>query len=361
MKKVLLLAPVSGNGGIQSWAKAYISSFKSEKFVLQHEYIDSLRTNHNAGFVERAVLGLIDLARLHFKLRKILPGAGFDIVHKTTSGSLGTLNDYVIGKLCKRNGAKLILHCHYGCIASDFRGKGPLGMLLRSTFNLYDQIWVLDSTSEKALNADCRLSGKIHLTPNPIAVPDEVDLTPKGYDSIGFIANILPSKGVLELIRAIRVADADVNLTIVGPGAPKDVQMMEMEAGDLLGTRVRYLGPKSNREAVEIMKGVDVLALPTYYRYEAFPISILEAMSRGKLVLSTPRAAIPDMLTALDGAMCGMLVSERSAEEIADAISWIRTNRMDADEMCRKAYEKVKTVYDNKVVYGLYEKLYDTL
>lgn len=361
MKKVLLLSPVSGNGGIQSWARSYVSSFSSDRFVLCHEYIDSLRTNHSAGLVERVVLGLADLVRLYGKVKRILPGAGFDIIHKTTSGSLGTLNDYVIGKLCKRFGAKLILHCHYGCIASDLRRRGLLRGLLRKTLYLYDQIWVLDTTSENALKADCRLAGKVYLTPNPIAVPEEVDLTPKKYDSIGFIANIIPTKGIIELVRAIKTSDPEVNLTIVGPGAQKDVELMKLESGDLLGERIEYLGPKSNKEAVGIMKGIDVLALPTYYPYEAFPISILEAMSLGKMVLSTSRAAIPDMLKALDGSMCGMVVGERSAEEIADAIRWLRANRDAADEMCRKAYEKVKAAYDSKVIYGLYEKLYETL
>ena len=70
-----------------------------------------------------------------------------------------------------------------------------------------------------------------------------------------------------------------------------------------------------------------MIALPTYYPSEAFPISILEAMSRGKMVISCPRAAIKDMLTAVDGKPCGILVREKSVDDIVDAIKWCQENR----------------------------------
>ena len=111
-------------------------------------------------------------------------------------------------------------------------------------------------------------------------------------------------------------------------------------------------------EAVKLMENFDIIALPTYYEGEAFPISILEAMSKGKLVISCPRAAIPDMLTSLDGEKCGILVSEKSYKEIAEAILWAQTHRLEADEMCKKAYKKVYECYREDVVYALYLNLY---
>ena len=85
------------------------------------------------------------------------------------------------------------------------------------------------------------------------------------------------------------------------------------------------------------MHSVDILALPTYYASEAFPISILEAMSLTKMVISCPRAAIKDMLTDLDGNPCGMLVEPKSTDAIINAINWCQTHRKEADLMCQKS------------------------
>ena len=116
-----------------------------------------------------------------------------------------------------------------------------------------------------------------------------------------------------------------------------------------------------NEKVIEFLDAVDMIALPTYYPWEAFPISILEAMSQGKIVITTRRAAIGDMLTGLDGQPCGCFVREKSVDDIADAIKWCMDNPSLADEMCKSAYEKVYKCYRMEVVYGIYRKHYDEL
>ena len=84
-------------------------------------------------------------------------------------------------------------------------------------------------------------------------------------------------------------------------------------------------------------------------------------MSCGKLVIATPRAAIADMLTALDGMRCGILVREKSVEDIVKAIEWVIKNKTLADKICMKAYEKVWNSYRTDVVYELYRNNYRDL
>ena len=150
----------------------------------------------------------------------------------------------------------------------------------------------------------------------------------------------------------------DTVLTIIGPGNESVVQHIKEIAADKLDSNVKILGSLPNEEAVERMKEMDIVALPTYYQSEAFPISILESMSLGKLVISTPRAAIKDMLTSLDGSSCGILVREKSVDDIVKAITWCQENTTEADTLCKKAYEKVYTAYRTDVVYNLYRSLY---
>ena len=68
-----------------------------------------------------------------------------------------------------------------------------------------------------------------------------------------------------------------------------------------------------------------------------------------------------DILTDIDGKPCGMLVPEKSVDGIVEAINWCQTHKEEADEMCRKAYEKVYECYRTDVVYELYRSNYREL
>lgn len=360
VKKVLFVAPGHGNGGIRSWAKKMLMSFCNDEYELIHigvAYRRALRGE--CGLIRRVFDGLLDLLDTRNTIKsKLIQQNDIKIAHITTSGSLGTLSDYVIGKLCKRNGVKTILHCHYGCIKEDYTKKGPIGILLRKTMKLYDQIWVLDTVSFNILSANSMLAGKVHITPNSIHVPTEVNIVAKKYEKIAFVGNLVPTKGLYELIEAIKQCAENTTLTIIGPGKDSVISHIKQLGGELIDKRIKIIGALPNEQAIEMIKSMDIIALPTYYQSEAFPISILEAMSYGKMVISTPRAAIKDMLTAIDGSECGYLVRERYVEDIAEAIMWCQSNPELADERCKKAYDKVYSCYRTDVIYELYRNLY---
>lgn len=362
MKTVLLVAPIDGSGGIQSWTRKYIKTFQSSQYRIIHEPVSRRRSAvHIASRIRRIVDGLLDLWDVYGRVKRQLCNNRIEIMHTTTSGNLGTLRDYLLVRLCKRCGVKTIMHCHYGCITEDYESSSLLGWLLRRTMCLYDQIWVLDSRSEKTLKSDHRLAQKVYLTPNSMTVPASCDFTPKTYTKVGFVGNLIPSKGLYELVQAVVKCPQATSLTIVGPGTQNVNEQIKKLAEAKLGTQIRMIGPLPNNQAVEVIKQMDIIALPTYFPSEAFPISILEAMSYGKMVISTPRAAIKDMLTATDGSVCGMLVTERSINEIVDAICWCQEHPDAADAMCAKAYEKVYSCYRTDVIYSLYYQLYDKI
>ena len=162
----------------------------------------------------------------------------------------------------------------------------------------------------------------MHIAPNFINVITDVDLSPRTYKSIAFIGNLVPTKGIYELVDAVKSLNNGTTLNLIGPATNDIAVELKSRIGSDEGKSIHTLGRRPNNEAIAYMEKMDIIALPTYYSSEAFPISILEAMSKGSLVLSCPRAAIPDMLTAVDGGLCGLLVEAKSAKSIADAILW---------------------------------------
>lgn len=362
MTSVLFVTPISGNGGIVSWSKKMISSFSNDLFRLIPVSISYRRSvlKHEYG-VLRIIDGIIDLVNAYIDVRKAIKQDKPSIIHTTTSGNIGCLRDIFVGKLAKRNSIPAILHCHYGCLPTDYNRKGIVGFLLRHSLKYYDQIWVLDMTTSDYLSSINEFKGKVFISPNFINVPSDIKIEPKKYKRIAFIGNLIKSKGLFEVISAVKKPECDIVLDVVGPGRPEIVDEMMGLIGTDLNKKIFVHGRMNNKDVIEFMKSVDIIALPSFYQSEAFPISILEAMSLGKLVISTRRAAIPDMLTDINGNDCGYFVREHSSDDIVEAICWCQEHSLEADKRCLKAYEKVKKYYSTEVVYNLYRSLYSKL
>ena len=357
--RIIGLFPLTGNGGIASWTKKFRETFPDKEF--QFKFIN-VSPNLNLSFdnsITRLIIGFYGLVKVLYHVRKSIVKEHFDILHTTTSGNIGHLRDYYVAKLCHRYGVKCIMHCRYGCIPDDIRNKGIVGCYLRNSMSEFDQIWVLDNKSYQAINSILNLKNKVYLTPNSIDVKETIDVKPKLYKSIAFCGNVYPTKGVLELVRG--AIQTDVILHVIGPASEKMIKKIKEFSGEEFGRKVILHGRLANKDAVEYIKKVDMIALPTYYRSEAFPISIIEAMSLTKMVISCDRAAIPDMLTALDGSRCGLLVEPKSSDAIKNAIEWCQSHKEEADEMCMKAYQKVVSCYRKEIVYDLYRNQYRTL
>lgn len=354
---------MQGNGGIASWTKKFLKTFPDDEFriypISNAPDKDFTLYKNNS---DRLYHGAKAMIRCYRDAKKVLKQhPEIQIMHTTTSSGMGSIRDYLLAKLCHKHNVKCIMHCRFGTVKEKYESKDVWGKYFVKAAKEFDQTWVLDNRSATFLKSIPELAGKVFLTPNSIAVPETCNIEHREYIKIGFVGNVVETKGIFELVQAAAESSDDVSLTIAGPGSPSNIEKVKALAGDSFGTRIQYVGKLPNDKAVELIDSLDVIALPTYYSGEAFPISILEAMSHGKLVLSCPRAAIPDMLTALDGSKCGILVAEKSKDEIVQAIAWMTAHQQECDEMCRKAYEKVKAAYRMEVVYDIYRSHYKEL
>ena len=357
---VLFLCPLKGNGGIQSWVKNMLTYFEDSDCHLYH--VDTAPDKPFPQFkkYDAWYYGIKSFVKVFWKVRRLMRATPqIQLMHTTTSGGTGSLRDYVLGKVCKRKGLKLILHCHFGTVGELYDDQSWRGRVFRNALMIYDQIWVLDQHSASYLKSKEALKDKVFLTPNPITVSQISTLKTKSYRKIGYVGNLYPSKGVFELVKAVRDLGDDTELMIAGLGNDENISKIKETAQDDYGKRIHYLGWLSNEDALALIDSLDIMCLPTYYELEAFPISILEAMCRGKLIISCARVAIPDMLTSDDGTSCGILVKEKSSQAIADAIKWCQEHPDEADQMCIKAYNKVYTSYRDDIVYRLYMSNYN--
>lgn len=89
--------------------------------------------------------------------------------------------------------------------------------------------------------------------------------------------------------------------------------VMEHELEDY----VTYHGIVSGDAKARLLKDCDIFALPTYYPKEGQPISILEAMGNGMLIISTNHAGIPDVVVhGENGILLDSLDVKKAFEEL---------------------------------------------
>jgi glycosyltransferase involved in cell wall biosynthesis len=119
--------------------------------------------------------------------------------------------------------------------------------------------------------------------------------------SILFLSTMLESKGPLVLLEALAILKDQglpFKAVFAGPwrGSLKaeDFDKYLQDAG--LESYVQHVGPVYGDAKNAILRSSDILAFPTHYENEAFPLVVLEGMAAGLVPVTSNIAALPDIV-----------------------------------------------------------------
>jgi glycosyltransferase involved in cell wall biosynthesis len=208
-----------------------------------------------------------------------------------------------------------------------FRGNAFLTGLLRRFLVDSDVVTVLSSAELAAYRAfDARI--RVHLVPNAINPAGLADQE-RTYNTdrplkLVFVGRLVRAKGLFEMVEALaelKRAGREFELSIAGGGQDQEALMAaSQQAG--LSDCVRFLGGVFAEKKAILLLNSDVLVFPSYT--EGLPYSLLEAMAAGCVPVTTPVAAIPDVMQ--DGEH-GLFVPVRDAAALALAIAALDDDR----------------------------------
>ena len=136
------------------------------------------------------------------------------------------------------------------------------------------------------------------------------------------VANLIPLKGQKELIGAFATAfenQPKIHLKIAGQGyLEQELKQLVNELG--LNDRIEFLGLIKREEVVDLIDRSHALVLPSHY--ETFGVVLIEALSRGKPVLSTFCGG-PECIVNESN---GLLVEPKNEQQLANAMSEMVVN-----------------------------------
>lgn len=143
------------------------------------------------------------------------------------------------------------------------------------------------------------------------------------------IGRLVKEKGFQHLIKAMNKMKDDVfEVNIYGDGNYRKELEKIVDFKN-----ITFHGFVSNID--EMIEKSDILILPSYQ--EAFPFVILEALSRGKIVIATNVGGIPEIIVNKEN---GFLITPNNTGEIIRVLNYIKKN--DISQMNKKALKTVR-------------------
>ena len=155
---------------------------------------------------------------------------------------------------------------------------------------------------------------------------------------IVFLGNIIPRKGLLTLLTALSLAQADLHLDVIGsltsdPAHAAEARRVTRETG--LGARVIFHGALDNAELAEKLKSAQLLVVPS--SYEGFGIVYLEGMAFGLPAIGTRAGAASEIISE---AQSGYLIAPGDAATLAARLSALANDRVALTRLSLNALER---------------------
>jgi glycosyltransferase involved in cell wall biosynthesis len=302
---------LDGMGGVRAVVRGYVDGGLFECYPCI--YVASHRAGNVWVKIFTALKAWVRVATL---LRKL----DAPLVHVQTASRGSFWRKAVVCFMARAAHRPYIVHLHGGGFTRFYeRESGPMGrFVIRTTLAHAALVLALSSEWRERL---LRISpaARVEVLHNAVAIPDR-DRTRRPLENelrLLFLGHLLPDKGVYDLVKAFaQVAGQFPRLKLVlgGVGHIEAVRELASE----LGVRERvelpgWLGPERKNAALATST---IFLLPSYH--EGMPMALLEAMSWGLPVITTPVGGIPQIVT---DKINGLLVAPGDVAALAAAIA----------------------------------------
>ena len=150
----------------------------------------------------------------------------------------------------------------------------------------------------------------------------------------------MEEKGIFDLLKALRLLEENnipYEAQIAGAIDYSQKEEIEKQIDRLENTT--YMGVVKAKAKKELLHWGNIFVLPTYYKMEGQPISILEAMATGNVILTTRHAGIPDIVREGEH---GKFFAKKAPQELYESLLFYNTQKeeiskiSDSNKMCFK-------------------------
>ncbi len=188
---------------------------------------------------------------------------------------------------------------------------------------------------------------------NPVQTLNE-EVCRESRKTLLFLGRLGKRKGIYDIIEAlvkVKQRHPDVRLIAAGDGEREEVARYARLMG--VEENIELPGWIDQKEAVKLRSQSWIYVMPSYN--EGLPMSILEAMSSGLPVISTPVGGIPD---AVSDGVEGLLIEPGNVDQLAESIERLLGDKQLLRQMSLAAEEKVRNTFSSESIVPQIETIY---
>lgn len=260
----------------------------------------------------------------------------FDRIYFTcTRSKLGFIKDLELLILARLFKIKVVNHLHGADLNNFYHNSNFLKSIIKWSYgNIDTNIILLPSMKDQFYEFE---SSKIEVVYNSYSSDFKkytIDFSLKKRQIV-FLSNLIYSKGIFVFLESIEVLlKTDKNLIVKIAGLPmsdefmnskkveKEFNEISKKLGKLYPERFFYLGMVKGEKKEELFKESSIFILPTFYKTEAFPLTIIEAMYFGNAIITTNHNYLPDVVMPNNG----FLIEKKSSKEIIEKVNYLFEN-----------------------------------
>lgn len=139
-----------------------------------------------------------------------------------------------------------------------------------------------------------------------------------------YLSNLIREKGILDFIDSLSILEKQgIPFTAkIAGNLESTIEGEVLQKISQFESEVEFVGPVRDRHKFDLLAKSNVFILPTYYPMEGQPISLLEAMASGNIIVTTRHAGIPDIVDTSNG----YFIESKSPDSIARCLVEIHSN-----------------------------------
>ncbi len=183
--------------------------------------------------------------------------------------------------------------------------------------------------------------GEVGLAPPAVPAWESVPAHPQRPFTVGYAGRLVESKGLMDLLAAVRTLQAPVELLLIGNGELG----AQLEGQPIPGSSVRVLDGLSHAEMASGYAQLDVLVLPSHTTptwKEQFGRVIIEALWCGVPVVGSDSGEIPWLIELTGG---GLIFPEGDRAMLASRLTELREAPALREQLARKGRAAVERLF----------------
>ena len=295
--------------------------------------------------------------RLYYIIRNML-NQQYDIIH-CHFGNVGKYYSY-IKEISK---SKLVITFHGNDVSKIIKKKGK--NYYKNVFKNADKILPVSNFWALKLKSLGCPEDKIYVHHMGIDI-DRYEFKRRivigEYFKLLTVGRLVEKKGIEYSIKAVaRLIDKGYKIiyTIVGQG-PLYNTLQNLIYELKMDKYIFLVGDKSPEEVKELLYNNHIFILASVTAQdgdqEGIPVSLMEAMCSGMIVISTYHSGIPELVNG-----CGFLVYERNSDQLAHSIEHVIQTYKNWSNVTIKAREKVEKEFNKNLLNTQLEQIYEDI